>query len=162
MKKEFLQNFQIGGQSLPDEAINAIMEENQRDVEAATTHPEDNGATGGKTFTQDEVNRIVSERLAKERAKAEPKEDEREQALRAREARLDCREYIAGNKYPAALLDILDTGNAESFKAMADKLVKEFPTMLQSQTPPLYSPGTGTYGGFSVDALAAAFKPPEN
>lgn len=30
MKKEFLQNFQIGGKSLPDEAINAIMEENQR------------------------------------------------------------------------------------------------------------------------------------
>ena len=162
MKKEFLQNFQIGGQSLPDEAINAIMEENQRDVTAATTHPEDNGATGGKTFTQDEVNRIVSERLAKERAKAEPKEDEREQALKAREARMDCREYIAGKKYPVALLDILDTGNAESFKAMADKLVKEFPTILQSQTPPPYAAGTGSAVVAFDNPIAAAFRPSQN
>ena len=161
MKKEFLQNFQIGGQSLPDEAINAIMEENQRDVEAAATHPEGNGATGGKTFTQDDVNRIVSERLAKERTKAEPKEDEREQALKARESRMDCREYIVDKKYPAVLLDILDTGNATGFKAAADKLVKEFPTMLQSQIPPPYAPGTGTTPIAFPDPIANAFKPPE-
>lgn len=161
MKKEFLQNFQIDGKGLPEEAINAILEENQRDVEAADTHPEGNGATGGKMFTQDEVNRIVSDRLAKERAKAEPKEDEREQALKAREARLDCREYIAGKKYPAALLDILDTGNAESFKAMADELVKAFPEMQQSKLPPPYAPGTGTSMVAFDNPIAAAFKPPE-
>lgn len=161
MKKEFLQNFQIGGQSLPDEAINAIMEENQRDVEAAATHPEGNGATGGKTFTQDDVNRIVSERLAKERTKAEPKEDEREQALKARESRLDCREYIAGKKYPVELLEILDTGDADRFKAIADKLAKAFPAITQSQVPPPYAPGTGTTGCFTADPIANAFKPPE-
>ena len=34
-----------------------------------TPTPEENGGQGGKMFTQDEVNRIVSERLARERAK---------------------------------------------------------------------------------------------
>lgn len=67
MEREFLSNFKIGNASLPDVVIDAIMEENKRDI-AAATHPEDNGATGAKTFTQDEVNRIVSDRLAKERA----------------------------------------------------------------------------------------------
>ena len=37
---------------------------------AAATQPEDNGAQQGRTFTQEEVNRIVSDRLARERAKA--------------------------------------------------------------------------------------------
>lgn len=36
-----------------------------------TTQPEDNGTQSKKTFTQDEVNKIVSERLARERAKSE-------------------------------------------------------------------------------------------
>lgn len=34
-----------------------------------TPTPEENGGQGGKMFTQDEVNRIVSDRLARERAK---------------------------------------------------------------------------------------------
>lgn len=160
MEREFLSNFKIGNTSLPDVVIDAIMEENKRDI-AAATHPEDNGATGAKTFTQDEVNRIVSDRLAKERAKGEPKEDEREQALKARESRMDCREYIAGKKYPVELLDILDTGNADSFKAAADKLVKAFPAITQSQVPPPYAPGTGTAGCFNANPIADAFKPPE-
>ena len=60
---------------------------------AGTTQPEVNGtAAGGKTFTQDEVNRIVSDRLNKERATqgnaAEQLEqlNQREQALNARES----------------------------------------------------------------------------
>ena len=36
-----------------------------------TTQPEDHGTQSKKTFTQDEVNKIVSERLARERAKSE-------------------------------------------------------------------------------------------
>ena len=39
---------------------------------AATTQPEENGTPAeGKTFTQEEVNQIVRERLAREKAKAE-------------------------------------------------------------------------------------------
>ena len=35
MKREFLQNFKIGDQPLTKEIIDAIMEENGRDIEAA-------------------------------------------------------------------------------------------------------------------------------
>ena len=160
MNKEFLQNFQIGGQSLSDEAINAIMEENARDVSAAT-HPEDNGATSGKTFTQEDVNRIISERLAKEKSKAEPKEDEREKALKARETRMDCREYIASKKYPAELLDILDTNDTEQFKGVVEKLIKAFPGITHRKTPPPYAVGTGTNGMDFSNSIANAFKPPQ-
>lgn len=35
MKKEFLQNFKVGGQALPDDVVQAILDENGRDVDAA-------------------------------------------------------------------------------------------------------------------------------
>ena len=37
MKREFLQNFKVGEEPLPKEIIDAIMEENGRDIEAAKT-----------------------------------------------------------------------------------------------------------------------------
>lgn len=163
MDKQFLKNFQINGAVLPDVVIDAIMEENARDLEAAKADPGANGGTGGKTFTQEEVNRIVSDRLAKERAKAEqPKDDEREKALKAREARLDCRDYLDSKKYPAALLDVLDSSDVEKFKAASDALANKFPVAFtEQQTPPPYAAGTGT--GRVVfeqnDPVANAFKP---
>lgn len=49
-----------------------MAEETKISTTKATTHPEDNGAKGqGRTFTQDEVNAIVSKRLAEERSKAD-------------------------------------------------------------------------------------------
>lgn len=35
MNREFLQNFKVGDQPLPKEVIDAIMDENGRDIEAA-------------------------------------------------------------------------------------------------------------------------------
>lgn len=124
-----------------------------------TTHPEDNGAATGKTFTQDEVNRIVSDRLAREREKAtQPQEDEREKALKAREARLDCRDYLEGKKYPVELLDVLDGSDVEKFKDTAEKLVKVFPGLASGDMPRVVS---STGGGLPrPSALASAFKPP--
>ena len=59
-----------------------------------------NPADGGKTFTQDEVNRIVSDRLAREREKRNAELDERENALKQRELAV-----IAREKLEAAGLD---------------------------------------------------------
>ena len=157
MKREFLKNFQVNGTPLPDAIIDAILEEHGRDLEAAKADPGANGGTGGKTFTQEEVNRIVSDRLAREREK-QPKDDEREQALKAREARLDCRDYLDSKKYPAALLDVLDSSDVEKFKAAADALVGKFPSVASQEVPPPYAAGTGT-GSFHPDMIADAFKP---
>lgn len=60
----------------------------------SSTQPEDNGGDG-RTFTQAEVNRIIADRLARERSKQEPTaEEQRARELDARENRLKCREYL--------------------------------------------------------------------
>lgn len=168
MEREFLSNFKVGDVALPDVVIDAIMKEHQRDLEAATTHPGENGATGGKTFTQDEVNRIVSDRLAREREKATqpPQEDEREKALKAREARLDCREYLDSKKYPAELMEVLDISDVETFKATVGKLMEKFPDLsrpgtLRGAVPAPYAAGAGTARLLGTEAaISDAFKPP--
>lgn len=157
MRREFLKNFQVNGQPLPKELIDAIMEENGRDIEAAKA------GAGGKLFTQEEVERMVSQRLARDRS-ASP-EDERERALRAREARLDCRDYLDSKKYPAALLDVLDTADVDKFKAAVGVMVDKFPTIARAdEVPPPYAAGTGTQRPsllfrFHNDPIAEAFKP---
>lgn len=162
MKREFLKNLQVNGAALPDVVIDAILQEHIRDLEAATANPGASGGSGGKTFTQEEVNRIVSERLQREREK-QPTEDDREKALKAREARLDCRDYLDSKKYPTALLDVLDCSDVEKFKTAVDTMVGKFPGVVQPQeTPPPYAfhTGVGPSARFdTTDPIAAAFKP---
>lgn len=157
MKRDFLKNLQVNGTALPDGVVDAILREHARVLEAATADPGVNGGTGGKTFTQEEVNRIVANRLAQEREKGG--DDEREKALKAREIRLDCRDYLDSMEYPAGLLDVLDSSDAGKFKAAAEKLMKEFPMIAAGRVPPPYAAETGAGPIFSDDRIAAAFKP---
>lgn len=119
-------------------------------------------AAQGKTFTQEEVNRIVSDRLARERAKAEaPAADERVAELATREEQLKCRELIADESsiYPAALLKVLDASDFEQFKKTADALLEAFPKI--KQTPRNFrNPPAPAYGAppKSVDPIAQVFK----
>lgn len=130
-----------------------------------TPTPEVSGdQDGARTFTQDEVNRIVSERLARDRADraaAPSPADEREQALKAREARMDCRDYLDSKKYPAALLDVLDTSDVDRFKAAADLLIEKFPAIVGDVHPaaPVPQIVLPTGRGATPDPIAAAFKP---
>lgn len=116
----------------------------------------------GRTFTQDDVNRIVSERLAHERAKAAPDPmEQRERELAAREAAMTCKEYIAEKKYNAGLLELFDTSDADKFKASVDKLVELFPDVdpaNAAKTPIFTRPVMGGSGGRG-DPIAEAFKP---
>lgn len=138
--------------------------DNQNDRQPTTPTPEDSGGQGeNRTFTQEEVNRIVADRLARERAKAEPSPaDEREQALKARESKLDCREYLSGEKLPAELADILDTSDAEAFKANVKRLAGLFHSGRPSGSVMRISTG-GPLGDSGAtgkgDAIADAFKP---
>jgi hypothetical protein len=129
----------------------------------ANPTPGENGGQGGeKVFTQEDVNRIVSDRLAREREKLnQPQEDEREQALKAREARLDCREYLDSKNYPADLLDVLDSSSVDKFKAAVDKLEKIFPAIADAKatTRKGWTPGEPSSKGRQPDAIAAAFRP---
>lgn len=106
------------------------------------------------------MNQIVSERLQRERAKTEPTQDEtREQELNAREAKMNCRDYLTEKKYDARLLDILDTSNADSFKEMVEKLREVFPA-IEPESLPRFASGTGSARlmGKEPDPIASAFK----
>lgn len=138
--------------------------------QGAPTQPEDNGSTE-KVFTQEDVNRIVQERLARERAKTPADQltemQERTADLEKREAALSCREYIAENGYSKALLDVFSTDNADAFKGSVDALHKAFPGLDLSegsrQTKPR-STGMSHEAGNECwrdrdDDIASAFKP---
>lgn len=102
---------------------------------AAKTDPQENG---GKLFTQEEVNRIISERLNRERAKSDPEQQtetdrekalrEREEALQARENKLACTAYLKEKgieeKYYADF-EALET-DPEKFRKIVDTLGKYF------------------------------------
>ena len=135
---------------------------NQNNEQQPTTPtPEASGDQGEKLFTQADVDRIVGDRLA--RAKKDRANDDREAALKAKEARLDCREYLSDKKYPVELLDILDTADVESFKGNVERLAEMFrrtedtgPTITVDLGAPLSSSPCGNTG-----AIANAFKPPK-
>ena len=105
-------------------------ETNQVNQEQAAPQAEGQAA---KLFTQEELNRIVSDRLERERKKFSQEAEaakseqeaayaEREKNLTARESRLNCREYVKGKGYPEELLDALDTSDYEKFKKSADSV----------------------------------------
>lgn len=141
---------------------------NQNTEQQPTTPtPEVSGDQGEKLFTQADLDRIIGERLARERAKAEPSpEDAREADLRAREARLTCREFISTGGYPAALLELFDTTDAEKFKAAVEKLdgMVDLPSNHRKPIPRIVGP-MGGGGGAPLDRTSAllqeAFKPPK-
>lgn len=106
---------------------------NEMNQNPAGTQPEDNGI-GAKTFTQEDVNRIVQERLARDRS---GRQDGTEAAKRMaeierREARMECREYIAEKGYSKDLLDILGTDDVERFKELAGKLEASYSARAQN------------------------------
>ena len=144
MDRGFLENIKVGDDRLPDVIIDTIMEEIKRDAAAKA----DTGVTGGssgKTFTQEEVNNIVRNRLAEERSKGAPSaEDERERTLKARESRLDCAEWLSkSNRIPKSMLDVLPTDDFENFKAVAEKMEPVFQEW-RASIPAPYAPGTGS------------------
>ena len=138
------------------------MEENREMMnngQAQTTPtPEENGGQGGKLFTQEEVNRIVSDRLARERETALR---EREKALEARETRYRCEDYLKeinlAENYRQDFLDVLDTSDFDTFKKIVGRLGRHFVVKTVTRGASVAHP---VNCGSSVDAqIAQAFKP---
>ena len=71
---------------------------------------------GAKTFSQDDVNRIVGERLAKEKVKGEAALAEREQQLAQRELLLTAKEKLTENGLPVELVDALNVSSPEALE----------------------------------------------
>lgn len=114
-----------------------------------------NSNTEGKTFTQDEVNRIVSERLNKEKGKInadrEAEYSKREQELNQRELRLHAREALSERNMPSELLDVLNYSSKEDLDKCIDVIeqvlknqMQQFQDKLNEKPVPTISiPGCG-------------------
>lgn len=76
--------------------------------------------TGEKTFTQEQVNAIVSKRLAEEKSKNEAALNKREAELNRREMQIRAKELLAEKGLPKNLADVLRYDDEESLKAAID------------------------------------------
>ena len=83
---------------------------------------------GEKTFTQEDVNRIVQDRLAKERNKSSDGLSDREMELQKREFRLNNRQKLIDRGLSEDLMDALNCNDEKSFDralGILDGLLKE-------------------------------------
>ena len=125
-------------------------------------------ATGGnttqtqgdnKTFSQDDVNRIIGERLAKEKSKNEADLAKKEQELAQRELALDARELLTSKGLPVELYEALNATSKETLDQSIQLIEKAF-SKAKSGHPNITikgaSPANG--GGFDIDAESASDK----
>lgn len=142
--------------------------ENPNSTPSAAQQAENNGSE--RVFTQDEVNRIVAERLARERSKGAESADDltaresdlkaREEALAAKTKRFDaweareaCKKYLNDNDISERLLEKLDTSDPEAFKNAVQAVqsatdgkftVRHITTGAKVDNPPLWLNQGGT------------------
>lgn len=92
------------------------------------TNPAAEQGAGEKTFTQEDVNRIVGERLAKEKAKNSGEADfaKREQELARRELHMTAKELLSEKGLPVQILDALNCADEETMKKSIETFEKVF------------------------------------
>lgn len=81
-----------------------------------------NTGTVEKTFTQEEVNRIIGERLSKEKAKSDAELGKREQDLQQREMAVRAKELLAERGLPKDLASVLRYSDEESLIKAIDSI----------------------------------------
>ena len=156
MKREFLQNLKVGEQALSKEVIDAIMEENGKDINAAK-------AAAVKPYA--DYDTIVAENQQLKAQQAETTV-EGKNALQWKQAhdqavedhqntlfqsQLESAIAGAGGRNAKAILALLDTDtlrNSENRQAAVESALKDLKAqesyLFGSPTPPPYARGTGT------------------
>lgn len=112
---------------LPETQTDNISEGGQTKQQETNSTPEDNGGNGERLFTQQEVNRIVAERLARERSKSGPTEEEqRAQELEREKLRLEFQKMLFDGEYPVDAImyffDHIDLGSVDGFRSTIQQL----------------------------------------
>ena len=102
--------------------------------------------TGEKTFTQEDVNRIVQDRLAKEKAKNSGDADfaKREQELAQRELHMSAREKLAEKGLPGRLADVLNCADQETMEkniGILEEIIDDVKANIPRGTFRGYQPG---------------------
>lgn len=163
MKREFLKNFKVGEQELPKEVIDAILDENSRDIDAAKkpfadyddlkTRLEEADKTidGFKGMDIDAVRKEADE------WKAKAEQAEKDAAAKLAEVEFNSRltTAITGarGKNAKAVMALLDLEALKTSKnqeadinAALEGLKKDSGYLFEEpQTPPPYAGGTGTH-----------------
>ena len=108
-----------------EEIINnndTAMEEQQDNTETAQEDKQE------RMFTQEQVDKIISERLKKQREseqkKARQEIEAKEADIKAREFKLSCKEYLINNNKPLELLDVIKAETLEEFENNVEKVYK--------------------------------------
>lgn len=175
MKREFLQNFKVGDQPLPKEIIDAIMEENGRDIEHAKA-PFSDYVTIREQLSQAQktIQGFQSQDIDAIKRSAADWERKYNDAIAAHEAekaesafQAVVKEAVAAAHgrdveavVPFLKLDELrqSKNQAEDLKAALEKVRKEKGYLFEDvQTPPPYATRTGglTVGGTQTGVEAA-------
>lgn len=123
------------------------MEDNKTTV-TQTNEGQGTPQTNERMFTQDEVNRIVQDRLARVKVANEP--DQRELDLQSRELALYARERIEENGLDKTLADELKGMD----KATIDKVIKIIAPMAQRMNEPIRN-AVGPTNGKAMDSDAS-------
>ena len=106
--------------------------------------------TGEKTFTQEDVNRIVQERLAKEKSKNNGDADfaKREQELAQRELHMSAKEMLSEKGLPVQLFDALNCKDEETLKKSISTIETVFNEYKANATKSIqfksFTPGVST------------------
>ena len=123
--------------------------ENNNNINDNGTAPENNNSE--KLFTQEDVNRIVSERLARVKTAGSP-EDSKEAELIQREHKLYVREQIASGAIPDELGELFETLDKDT----TDKVMKAFAPYIQKSKEPILNPTGRTGASIESDPIRAA------
>lgn len=101
-----------------------------------------------KTFTQEEVNTLIQERLAKEKAKYEKQIADMEADMTRRERRLGAREKLQEKGLPVELAELVKLDDEESFNTSLELLEKTYnqrgPEAEGHAAAPAYNPSGGS------------------
>lgn len=100
-----------------------------------------------KAFTQEEVNTIVQDRLAKEKAKFDKQINDMQEDIRRREKRLEAREKLQEKGLPAELIELVKLDDDESFNTSLGILEKAYKTKVPQLDDDKQQ--TGGAGGYS-------------
>lgn len=86
-----------------------------------------------KAFTQEEVNTIVQDRLAKEKAKYDKQISDMQADIKRREKRMEAREKLQVMGLPAELADLVKLDDDESFNTSLSLLEQAYKTRIPGQ-----------------------------
>lgn len=112
-----------------------------------------------KAFTQDEVNTIIQDRLAKEKAKFDKQLNDMQADIRRREKLLDAREQLQAKGLPVELAELVKLEDDDSFNTSLKLLETTYKTRVPARQDNAGGAGAGAAAGGYNPAAGAPPNP---